>query len=402
MNQISTARLWMHRFTFASLIILAIGIFTSVSLSALSHILILPPMIYFLIFRPRDLKLIFDSKALQGLFLVVVTVIASVVANLSILNEPLSNLAKVKYFLLPLLSIPAYRAFTVEYLDEKKTKVLIWLFLIATTLASLSGIIGLYSGFNPLKMKAACHTERACGVYGMYMTYGYGISLFMVFMTGVAMAWRSSLALKRFIPAWLLVATLVINGAGLFLSYARGAWLGYLLVVPFFFFKEHKKRFLTVIGVSAVVGLVSMLTIPSVNKMFMDRAQSNEQRLAFFETAYEAFKERPVLGWGYRNFEPNVPEIKARHNIAYPKVGGHAHNNYLEHLATTGMLGFVALLFFSLAWMLEAYLFHPLYFPVAMSFFVSGQVQYTFGDGENLFLLMPLLLIPYIIRKRPN
>lgn len=404
MNTISPVRLWMHRLTYSSLVVLAIGIFTSVSLSAISHILIIPPVLYFLFKEPRELKGALFFKTFLGLSLICLTIALSVIFNLSILSEPMKNLAKMKYFLLPLLSLPAYCALYREYLNEKKIKVLIWLFLIATTLASLSGIIALFSGFNPLKMKPACHAERVCGVYGMYMTYGYGISLFMVLISGIAIAWKKNDFLKRMFPLWLLLPALVINGLGMYLSYTRGAWLGYLIAMPFFFFREHKKAFLATSGVIAIIGSVSIFTIPSVKKMFFDRGNSNDQRLAFFEAAYKAFEEKPIFGWGYRNFEPNVPEIKARHDIAFADVGGHAHNNYLEHLATTGALGFMALLFFSLAWILESYLYWPMMFPVAISFFVSGQVQYTFGDGENLFFLLPLILIPFVAnqRKRVN
>lgn len=397
MNDISTTRLWMHRLSYASLVILAIGIFTSVSLSALSHILIVPPLLYFLFVDASDLKEILKSKTLLGLALVSLSIILSVLVNFGDMPEPMRNLSKVKYFLLPLLGIPAYKAMVREFLTENKKKALIYLFFIATTLASLSGLIGVWTGFNPLKMKPACHATRACGLYGMYMTYGYGISLFMVLLTGIALAWKKGGELKRLIPGWLLYTTFAINFLGLIVSYARGAWLGFALAIPFYFFKEHKKRFALIVGVLAILGGLSVFTIPKVHHMFFERQGSNSERLSFFEAAYEGFKEKPILGWGYRNFEPNVKAIKARHDIAYPEFGSHAHNNYLEHLASTGIIGFLAVIFFSLAWIYESYNRFEILFPFALSFFISGQAQYTFGDGENLFLLIPMVVLPFIL-----
>lgn len=399
MTEISSTRLWMHRLSYASLIILAIGIFTSVSLSALSHILILPPLLYFLFTDRSDLKVILSSKTLMGLAAVCLTIILSVIFNFSEMAEPLRNLSKVKYFLLPLLALPAYRAMAREFLTQKKIQILIYLFFFATTLASLSGLIGVWGGFNPLKMKPACHATRACGLYGMYMTYGYGISLFMVLMTGVTLLWRKSEKLRKLIPLWLLVLTLGVNFMGLVLSYARGAWIGFALAIPFYFFKEHKKRFVLTVAALAIISGISLFSVPKVKQMFFEREGSNSQRLSFFEAAYEGFKEKPLFGWGYRNFEPNVKEIKARHQIAFPDFGGHAHNNYLEHLAATGILGFIAVLFFSLAWIVESYKRFEFFFPLAISFFVSGQVQYTFGDGENLFLLIPMVILPFVIKS---
>ena len=78
-------------------------------------------------------------------------------------------------------------------------------------------------------------------------------------------------------------------------------------------------------------------------------------------------------------------------------MAGHAHNNFLEHLASTGILGGLAFVLFCLLWMIDSYrrkdVIGEIIFPVTISFMVSGMVQYTFGDGENLFLLMLLWAI---------
>ncbi|MCY4523551.1 MAG: O-antigen ligase family protein, partial [Halobacteriovoraceae bacterium] len=125
---------------------------------------------------------------------------------------------------------------------------------------------------------------------------------------------------------------------------------------------------------------------------------SNNLRLEFFETAYHAFKERPFWGFGYRNFEPNVIDLKKKYNITMaPDMAGHAHNNFLEHLASTGIIGALAFLLFCLFWTIDSYkrkdIAGKIIFPVTISFMVSGMLQYTFGDGENLFLLMLLWAI---------
>ena len=392
MNSNSTEQTF-YKITYASLIVLAIGVFSSVTFSAVSHILLIPPAIYFSIqsFKNKNIKLSFSYWALVA---IVISIFLSVIFNLSILDNPLRNIFKGKYFVITLIGIPAIRATIENYLDQKKIKLLLWLFRGTTTLASLSGIIGIYTGFNPLKFKSACHATRSCGLYGMYMTYGYGIGLFMVLMTGL-LIYRKKVS--HLISSKVLVLFWLVNLAGLFFSYARGAWIGFLVAVPFYFYKKHKRLFLGGITAGLLALVIAFSASQTVRDTFLKRQGSNDRRIAFYETALVAFKERPVFGWGHKNFEKNVKKIKSKYRIAYRGLGGHAHNNLLEYLASTGIIGFVCLLLFKLSWLRESYkrddFIAELSFPFVLSFIVSGMFQYTFGDGENLFLIMGLFSI---------
>ncbi len=381
--------------SFASLVVLSFATFTSLSISAGAHIFVLIPGIYFFIKHFKEKRqLPWSAKVL---FLLFVTVVASVLFNADIIDRPIKNILKGKYFLFALFFLVSFKELFKNYLTEKKIKVLLWLFLVATSLASLSGIIALYTGFNPIKFKEACHATRACGVYGMYMTYGYGISLFMVLLSG-AMLYKDKFL--KYVPMWLLSSAFIINLAGLYLSYARGGWLGYLAALPFFFIKKNLKVFAGVIigGVLLLGG--TMLASQSVRDMFFKRSQSNQTRIYFFQTAYEAFKMKPVLGWGFRNYEPNSKKIKEMRNIPEASLGGHAHNNMLEHLASTGLLGFLLVGFFHIFWFLEMWRredwIGDMILPFVVSFSVSGLFQYTFGDGENLFLITAIYALSLI------
>lgn len=375
------------KLTYIALFVLALGTFVSVSFSAVSHILFIIPALYFFVqdFVKKE-KPIKISLSSIFLLMMMASMILSVVANLDILERPFKNILKIKYFLIPWLSVFAVQRLVDNYLDEKKKKVLIYTFLLATSVATISGIIALYTGFNPIKMKNACHPVRACGLFGMYMTYGYGISLFAVLLTIAA------IKKMNVVRPWTIYISTLLGIAGTVLSFARGGWIGYAAGVMGYFFKKNIKLCLTFFLV-ALLSFGGAITFSSkVKDMFLSRGQSNSQRIAFYETAYVAFKEKPVFGWGYRNFESNVKEIKKKYKIAYPEFGGHAHNNLLEHLASTGIVGFLATLGFFLAWLIESFrrkdIIGDLTFPFVLSFITSGMFQYTFGDGENLFLIM--------------
>jgi len=376
------------RLAYAALIILAIGIFTSVTVSAVSHILMLIPGFYFLWIEIKngDLQL---KKSSYCLLLLLLIVICSVVFNIDIIKFPIKNILKGKYFLMGILGIFLLRHLFNHYLDHRKKKILFHVFIWATTLATLSGLIALWTGFNPIKMKAACHPTRACGVYGMYMTYGYGISLFTVLLSGILIFRKQ---VKNIIDSKWIVLALIINLAGLFFSFARGGWLGLILALPFFFFKNNKKYFIAVIGLAIFGFGMAFSFSDKVQDTFLKRQGSNERRIEFFKTALYAFKEKPFLGWGYRNFEPNVKNLKKKYGIGNQHFAGHAHNNFLEHLASTGIIGLLVLLLFFFFWALEMYyrddVWGKIIFPFIISLVISGMFQYTFGDGENLFLIM--------------
>lgn len=380
-----------YHLTYVALLVLSVGIFTSVSFSALAHLLLVVPAGYFFYRNFTSYKL---SKASWGLLGVILTITLSVIVNMDILPDPFRNLLKIKYFIIPFFAIFALTAIPKNYFTDKRIGILINLFVFATSVASLSGIIAYYTGFNYLKGKPACHYDRACGLYGMYMTYGYGLSFFMVLLTGF-LVYRDEV--KRWIPTWWVALALGINAFGFYLAFARGGWIGYALALPCFLLKRNKKIIFGLVAVGVVFFILSYNFIAPFQRMMHNREGSNAQRISFAQTAIVAFKERPFFGWGYRNFEPNVKALKRKYDIEYNDFGGHAHNNYLEHLASTGIFGFIALVFFSLFWAYENFkrddLISRLTFPFIVSFIVSGQVQYTFGDGENLFLIMTIFMI---------
>ncbi len=382
-----------YKLTYATLFILALAIFTSLTLSAASHIFILVPGVYFLA-RSIKLKDLNFPKSTWALLLIFISIFISVIFNLDIIDQPHKNIFKGKYFIFAILWAISFREYFKNKITSKQIKILLCLFLIATSLASLSGLIGLFSGFNPLKMKPPCHPERACGVYGMYMTYGYGISLFLILNFGLFL-YRDQV--KKYAPSWLIIASFLINFLGLYFSYARGGLIAFLVSVPFFFLKNHLKKFIIILISGGVLLLGAIAFIPKVNTMFLNRAESNNQRISFFKTAFMAFQERPLFGYGYRNFEPHVKRIKKKYDLKHQYLGGHAHNNFLEHLASTGLLGALCFILFNGFWFVEMFKRNDvvalIVLPFIVNFSVSGLFQYTFGDGENLFLLLGVYAI---------
>ena len=69
--------------------------------------------------------------------------------------------------------------------------------------------------------------------------------------------------------------------------------------------------------------------------------RGSNSRLKYYEDTFESFKENPIIGIGIGNWKLNSIEKGKRHIEGYI-VPYHAHNDFLQILAETGILGFVS------------------------------------------------------------
>lgn len=174
-----------------------------------------------------------------------------------------------------------------------------------------------------------------------------GYLIFFIFWGLILEAGEPIISKRR----WYLALT-TINMVALVLTKTRGALLGLvigLLVVTglLIFKKEGRKIGLMLLGV-----LGAMVPIA----IFLDRYRilvnhltdtTTLSRLIIWKSAWLGFLKRPIGGWGFENF--NAP-----FNIFYnPKLlafsysetfADKAHNNFIELLATTGVVGLLAYL----------------------------------------------------------
>ena len=378
---------------FASLVILSLGLLTSISLMAGFHLLMIPAILFY--FKKYNWRKFPKSGwALLSLCLVL---ILSVLANHNFIDKPMKNILKVKYYLIGALSIIPLDAYFNHYLKpEKRDRVLktLWvILLISSSLATLSGLVGYFTGFNPLRM-VKVQSERNGGVFGMLMTYGHSIAWLSVFLLASCFNLKK---LERIIsPRWLLSATF-ISLIGLFTSHVRGAWIAFFAGCSFI----NKKITALLLGLCLLGILGAQMHNPKFFETQILRKTSNEERVGSWLAAVKAFEERPVLGYGYLNFEPHSVEIKERYHLPAAYFGGHAHNDVLEILATSGALGVVCFILWISFWILEILrrkdLGTKLTLPFIVAFLASGLTQVTFNDGENAFFLMIVYALSVVL-----
>jgi O-antigen ligase len=175
--------------------------------------------------------------------------------------------------------------------------------------------------------------------------------------------------------------------------------LAFIAAVPFYFFKKHKKNFL----IATITIAIGGLAVYKISGEALKRDGSDSERVSQWKAAWAGFKERPIFGYGYLNFEHNSKEIKIRNNIERQDFNGHAHNSELEILAATGVVGFFFYSLWIILWSWEMYkrndLISNIGLPFIIAFLVSGLTQSTIGLGVNLFFIMAAYSVSQINGK---
>ncbi len=213
------------------------------------------------------------------------------------------------------------------------------LFLIALAFGAINGIVQHFNEVGILGRQA--HHDRfplrITGTFSNSLTFSgfYGMSLFFVLPFLQAGGRRFRIAVS--IVLFLLLTALV-------LAYARGALLASGLTALLFVLRRRKYILHLAIVVIAVIVLVSLLMPDFVSRFkaaFTEHltVQAEQSRMVMWMAAWDFFLEKPILGIGPGAFHAAFEIWKPSPEF---EAVAHAHNQYLEALSTTGLLGFVS------------------------------------------------------------
>lgn len=322
-------------------------------------------------------------KSSWGLLAFVVAIILSVLTNLEIMKNGWKPILKTKYFMYGFLSIVPFCYYLKVKNTENRQKKLIIMMLTASLVALIGGTIGKNTGFNPILMKDV-NMDRNAGLMGMVLNYAHNLSYFLTLFAVTLIALWKDVSKKNKIIYCLILG---LNIFALYTTYTRGAILAFIAGVLGYFLKDFKK-FMGVFVVLLILGVAGYFT----NYKKFQREGSNIERLSMWRAAVSAYQEKPILGWGYLNFEQHSLDIKHRYGYDAPEFGGHAHNSILEVMAATGTVGLVSFLLWVCLWSVELFKRDDVWSKVELAalcaFFVGGLTQSTIGLGINLFFIM--------------
>ncbi len=237
-----------------------------------------------------------------------------------------------------------------------------------TMLLSGVGTGAIIAGATAIHEKIYQQQERAFSDIMPIQSGDISLSLGLISLCAFAWYYRQG---SRYWMAFYVMATL--GGiAGSFLSGSRGGWI-LLPVLLFIWYRSFSHWFSTRVKL-AIFTTISLciltLFIPQLG--VKERVQETHSevtgylsgrspdtstgfRFQFWQSAWQSFLEKPLLGWGpkgIRESQKQQYEAGTLSLSAY-QFNSHAHNQYLDHMAKYGLVGLGMLLaLFLLPWRL--------------------------------------------------
>jgi O-antigen ligase len=253
---------------------------------------------------------------------------------------------------------------------------------------------------------------RYCGVYTNPHNLGHCMALYLMslILYGVICSEYDELVpiLKQRLFFIFSCTISVFAFYCLYKSYVRTCFLGFLFFVYFYLFRVNK-RLLALL--SMFIGIVAILSAAVLYTIFFDmvdgakgrdKNQFGSGRPAIWMHNVEEFASQPLdgilAGVGVGNINSH---IKARKR---EQVGDmlNSHNDYLDVLAQTGVIGlflFLALQFCLLQKIRllrgkERYIFLGLFLTVCFMNFVSNSYVSRFGLGQMFYAVLAYIELP--------
>jgi O-antigen ligase len=191
-------------------------------------------------------------------------------------------------------------------------------------------------------------------IYGPYVNHNHYAGLMEMLVPIPLVLSLTRLASSR-TRALAAVAAAVMVGT-IFLSGSRGGMLAIVaeLVILATLLIKQKRGLLTAAGIGVfmviVVGLLTWLggneLVRRIGTVGMSHAEiTNDIRVAIDRDGFRMFLKKPILGWGLGSFPVVYPQFRTFYTNFFINE---AHNDYLQLLVETGLVGFASMLWFLL------------------------------------------------------
>lgn len=272
---------------------------------------------------------------------------------------------------------------------------------------TVTSVYAVYQGLSGI--------SRANGFYGHPMTLGGWLCIFLPLL--LIEFFERKLLGKYY---WLAGLAFCICSAGLVFNGTRGAWLAVAIVsaVLLIYYMFKSKRNLAV----SIIFIALISTILVNNPKFMhrldtiddfDKYQSNTERILIWQSAWNMFKDHPILGVGLGQYTENYQQKYISPQAKEAKLG-HAHNNFMQMLAENGIVGFAGfvimfgyIIFKNLiAWVKTRNVYALMIVSATVCLLLQGFTEYNVGNSAVIkmywFVLGLLVVLSEFYRKETN
>lgn len=155
-----------------------------------------------------------------------------------------------------------------------------------------------------------------------------------------------------------LGVSFVLLFVSFYYTYTRGALLAFL-IVAFLYAATFgfKKILMFVAGIAVLVGIIFALD-PSYSNRLKSTATQNrgdDNRIRLLQANWDIFVDHPILGMGYDVYKDPAKSVPytSRRGVAENLQDSHAHNQYVQILSSTGIVGFILFISFYLYFLWE-------------------------------------------------
>jgi O-antigen ligase len=179
---------------------------------------------------------------------------------------------------------------------------------------------------------------RGEGFLGFYLTFA-GVQLVVFGMLVTVMVSKLFGKIK-----WYWVVFTVLVGLSLWVTYARGAWVGAVVgLLVLGFGTGGWRRGLIWFGTIVVVAVLVVLLVPEVSGRIESLLQLGDSgRGALWRGALLMVNDQPLTGIGIGRFQEMFPSVF--NGSVYVDSYCHAHSDPLNRLAETGVIGVMGMM----------------------------------------------------------
>ena len=282
-------------------------------------------------------------------------------------------------------------------LDFKSSTTWQWLLFGVVTAGVTNAIIGIYiflggSGADHLAIPLMGRTFfRAFGTFGQPNPFGgfMGLLIPISLMATLGYSWRTFQQwrmTRRFSVGQIILISFYgiasgIMTIGLFVSWSRGAWLGFVVSCAVLGFALPRKLWQSIAFFGIILGLFGIFWLNNwLPSAVVDRINNSTEeffafddmrgvditsenyavveRLAHWQATLNMTQHNPYIGVGMGNYEIVYDQYRL---MNWHEPLGHAHNYYLNILAEAGIIGFLSyfILWGGITWLTWRIRQHP-------------------------------------------
>jgi len=305
------------------------------------------------------------------------------------------DILKLWYLFLPILSF-----LLLKNLPEEKQKKVIRFWFYTFLVLSILSIYQYYTGWPRPRM-----VPRPTPLFFRYQAtlfLGHHLSVASIwifpFFVSLDFLFKPSYCAWIRLPRFFFLLTTVFGFATLMLTYSRTLWAVLPVGILIWVFMRLPKKWALIFSTFFFVGTFFIFQSPIVQNRIKS-LYGISQRVEIWKMNLEFFESRPWLGIGWLKSGPaSSLYVREKYENVAGHFVGHAHNNFLEMLSGTGILGtvswmvwFVFVFYLSIRWFKKRRKKPPFVlgiFAAWIVFHLNGLTQVNFWESKVIHQVM--------------